>query len=355
MKRLVVLASFLFLILLMASCNDVIIEKSTDTFDNTQEKESKENQPPEEPVEITVLAIGENEFPIVQFFISGADTGCDVDHWHAHGKVVSTDEKTTLSDPNPSGCGFGLVSQIPQKKTTLPSGHPFTALLKNAADGPQSNAKPAYSVTGTPGKCGLDITEALSAALGRVRTRVAGLPAERKGNIGGTSFLADNGINIDLKVSAIKDASSGNALCPTDSCKLPDGQSTVMLCGSCVMDHVPNDVLFGFTGSELGVSEAVLILGAHIHEIASYGGLDPLSSQAAYAVGRKTSESTGVTVGDICAAIDVPLKTTAGISSPSPREIMENEQSILKDCLRCDAAGASTPNVLKDFSTTTWT
>jgi uncharacterized repeat protein (TIGR01451 family) len=43
----------------------------------------------------------------------GTGEECDEPHWHANGSTVTTTDGTVIEDPDPDGCGFGKVSEVP--------------------------------------------------------------------------------------------------------------------------------------------------------------------------------------------------------------------------------------------------
>ena len=63
--------------------------------------------------EIEVIQYGSYYIPLNQVH-SGSGSECDgVEHWHANGPTVTATDGTVLSDPNPTGCGFGKTSEVP--------------------------------------------------------------------------------------------------------------------------------------------------------------------------------------------------------------------------------------------------
>lgn len=69
---------------------------------------------------LEVLVINGKFFPANQFNQAGADTGCSSSHYHAAYEVSDIDLGTHLSDPNPSGCGFGTTDAVPRRTEMLP-------------------------------------------------------------------------------------------------------------------------------------------------------------------------------------------------------------------------------------------
>lgn len=200
--------------------------------------------------------------------------------------------------------------------------------------------------------CGPDITEILLTSLNRIRSRVSKLPASEKGAIDGTMFLNRNGMSIDLRAVSLKN-SQDQMLCPSKPC-MAGSMKTVMLCGQCVMEHIGNDILYGFISNQLDVPFTIQLAGAHYAEYTSYGGLDPLPSQAAYRMGNDASETMkkrDVNVGDLCSILNGSRLRIGVANNPSAFELMAKEQPFLSECTRCPVHKVE---VLKDFSTGTW-
>lgn len=59
-------------------------------------------------VRVKVLVFGGEHYPLVQFHVAGPDA-CDADHYHA--AVAGSFQGSSTSDPNPTSCGFGRVSE----------------------------------------------------------------------------------------------------------------------------------------------------------------------------------------------------------------------------------------------------
>ena len=72
----------------------------------------------ESTVEVTVLILGGERYPIAQFRIGGVDA-CDASHYHG-GPVVSL-EGSEMNDPNQPECGYGKVSELPQETIQVPA------------------------------------------------------------------------------------------------------------------------------------------------------------------------------------------------------------------------------------------
>lgn len=205
--------------------------------------------------------------------------------------------------------------------------------------------------------CGPQVDEQLLAALQRIQSRTENLPSSEIGMYDGTMFLERNGINIDFQVQTQSNA-DGADICPTESCTASDGQRTVTLCGRCVMSHIPNDILFGFTANRLEVPFSIQLAGAHYAELVSYGGLDPLPSQAAYKMGNDAAQAMsdagdGFDVTALCDTLADSRLRTGLLSAPTGFSLMAAEQSFLADCAPCPNA-CTADEVQKDFSTTSW-
>jgi RHS repeat-associated protein len=84
--------------------------------------------------------------------------------------------------------------------------------------------------------------------------------------------------------------------CPTEKCK-----GSVWLCGKCVGSHLLGNVAYGFVGRLLEFKWVTLRLGAHAHQLAEHGNLDPAGSRDAYDIGEVIAERTIVlTTGKVC-------------------------------------------------------
>src|SRR3989338_762823 len=65
------------------------------------------------PETIKVIQYGSKYIPLNQVH-SGTGSECDKEeHWHANAGSVTATDGTVISDPNPSGCGFGKTSAVP--------------------------------------------------------------------------------------------------------------------------------------------------------------------------------------------------------------------------------------------------
>ena len=67
---------------------------------------------------------GSSYIPIDQLFVVPGHKvdefgGCEEDHWHAEGSVLTTDGMV-VNDPNSSGCGFGTLSSTPVMEIPSP-------------------------------------------------------------------------------------------------------------------------------------------------------------------------------------------------------------------------------------------
>ncbi|HEX9679719.1 MAG TPA: hypothetical protein VGA08_03810 [Candidatus Saccharimonadales bacterium] len=76
---------------------------------------------PAQQDQIAVIQYGSYYIPVDQIH-SGTGQECDqTEHWHANGPTVTATDGTKLSDPDPSGCGFGKTSQVPVMHMAAPS------------------------------------------------------------------------------------------------------------------------------------------------------------------------------------------------------------------------------------------
>lgn len=201
--------------------------------------------------------------------------------------------------------------------------------------------------------CGPDGTQALLESITRIRNRVNRLSSSEKGVVDGTMFLDKNGMSIDLRMRPITKQDS-SMVCPSKPCT-SGTMKTVGLCGQCVMSHILNDILYGFISNQLGVPWHIQLAGAHYAEYTSYGGLDPLSSQAAYMMGNDASSAMGngaLSIGDLCSLLNQTSIKTSALGSTNGFELMGKEQGFLKDCRPCAFPAVGT---LKDFSEGDWT
>src|SRR5690606_7973869 len=70
-------------------------------------------------VEVIVLLIDGEHFPAEQFIGAPADA-CDAAHYHARQPVASLEGTVITADPNPNGCGFGKVADVPTVTLQVP-------------------------------------------------------------------------------------------------------------------------------------------------------------------------------------------------------------------------------------------
>ncbi|MBI3089025.1 MAG: hypothetical protein HYY96_00020 [Candidatus Tectomicrobia bacterium] len=347
---------------------------------------------------VMVFGIGAQYFPVAQFRLAGPDR-CPESHYHITGFAVSVDQGQ-LADPDPTRCGFGTVSSLVPMQLTI-SGTQVQAWEETTglSLGAQETGTGTGTETGVGGTsvsnggtsvsnggtvsggddgddprdtppptlfgeeidpqasyCGPDINNVLLQALRRIKQRVANLPASEIGWYDGTGFLERNGVNIDFQVRPKRNAND-ESICPTESCTAGDGQRTITLCGTCVMAHIANDILYGFVSNLLEVPFSIQLLGAHYAEYASYGSLDPLSSQAAYRMGNLAAEAMGgnadLTVEEMCSTFDNARLRTGFRTAPLAFELMTAEQPFLSTCALCPFP-CEADEVLKDFSITGW-
>lgn len=71
-----------------------------------------------EGVPIEVLVIDGQNYPAKQFRVAAPDV-CGAPHYHSDYEVSTVDLKNHKVDPNPTGCGFGKVSEVPKKTISI--------------------------------------------------------------------------------------------------------------------------------------------------------------------------------------------------------------------------------------------
>jgi hypothetical protein len=264
-----------------------------------------------------------------------------------------------LTEEQAAESEYRLVTQTSQTSGFVVDVHPSET--EGVALEPPPASTPGDEIDVTAAICGPEITQGLLDALTRIRDRVRDEVSDAdKGWSDGTFFLERNGVNIDYQMNCSTN-SMGESICPTDACKAPDGQTTVMLCGHCIMEHNANDIMFGFVSNQLGVPYLVQNLGAEWAQYNSYGGFEPIESKASYCMGNDVSEALGdetdtLDVEAFCALLE---ETETEIASfpvdpdvGNAFDFLVKEQAFLKDCqpppAYCTRPGG------KDFSTTNW-
>lgn len=93
----------------------VIPSPSSNKVDTSTQNSGDQN-PTQVPIE--VLVINGQNFPSKQFRVASPDE-CGALHYHADMEVSSVDLKTHMSDPSPSGCGFGKVAEVVKKTISV--------------------------------------------------------------------------------------------------------------------------------------------------------------------------------------------------------------------------------------------
>jgi len=262
---------------------------------------------------------------------------------HFHGNKTATDGCVLVDNDFETCCGVATIDQV-----THYVGYEYEG--DDPSDTPPPTMYGEELEDDTP-YCGPDITEKLLEAFKRVQSRVNDLPDSEKGPVDGTMFLNNNGMGIDFRVSKKRDEND-NPVCPSEECMAPDGQGTVMICGQCVMEHIANDMMFGVVANMVEVPFSVQLIGAHYAEYTSYGGLDPMSSQAAYAMGNNVAEAMGpggdLSIGDFCDTLNNTEHETSAVTGINAFELMGEEQDFLIDCVR--PPDDCKPEIMKDFS-----
>ncbi len=271
------------------------------------------------PLQLYKIAGDDRCFGPENFAVTAEGPNCDETHYH--GQATATDG-SIKQDERPTACGFATVSELSH----------FVGHLA-PDDDPRDTPPPTIygeDIETDDNYCGPDITEALLSSMKRANSRLGALPDNEHGVYDGTAFLDRNGNNIDFRIKKQEN-------CPSAACMAPDGQGTVIICGQCVMEHIANDMMFGFVANSLGVPFSIQLAGAHYAEYASYGGLDPLASQAAYVMGNAVSEAMSpggaLSIGDFCAVLNGAELETGIVTDSNAFEVQGEEQAFLKDCI----------------------
>lgn len=68
-------------------------------------------------VEIEVIEVDGNKFPVSQFRIGGIHQYCPGDHYHA--ETAYSLKSSQMKDPAPDACGFGIVGEVPIEKVSV--------------------------------------------------------------------------------------------------------------------------------------------------------------------------------------------------------------------------------------------
>lgn len=266
--------------------------------------------------------------------IGGPEAGCAQNHLHG---TIMIDGTGPHADPNPGGCGHGVIVLVDPDVATAIVNVPVAESLRN---------------------CGPDITSAFFGRLRAMSTRLAALSDAEKGTFDGTMFLARNGANIDFEVNAIRNPASSK-VCPTQSCEGDGFVSTVTLCGRCVMSHVDNDIQYGVVAEALRVPVQVQIAGAAGWDLFMRGGIDPPASVAAYALGnalaRTLAANPTASNTTLCGALTSTTYRTVTFTDVPVADIFSEELTGFgKDS--CQPCRHGCPEILvrKDFSGQSW-
>lgn len=266
--------------------------------------------------------------------IGAPESGCSQNHLHG---TITIDGSGPYPDPNPTGCGFGIIVATDPTAPTSVVTTPVPA--------------------GTE-YCGPDITSIFFARLRIMAQRLAALPSSQKGVFDGTLFLARNGGNMDFEVAAIRDPNN-NAVCPTPACSGIGFTSTFTLCGRCMISHVDNDIEYGLVAQSLGVPRSIQLAGAHAWDLYQRQALDPLPSQAAYAMGNFLSlaftNAPAATDAQVCAALAAVSIRTGFLTWTTAFSLINSELTQFGKGT-CQPCPYGCPEVLirKDFATQSW-
>ena len=208
-----------------------------------------------------------------------------------------------------------------------------------------SSAQPPPTNISTPKFakiCGPDATDALVESLNRIRIRMAELGPEEKGDWDEFWFMWRNGIRMDIEFSPV-------GPCPTNC------PGTVTLCDVCVYSKATNNILYGWTGHELGVGLA-MGFGGNIHEKIKPGTSvwdpDPPEAQAAYALGWGLALlGRPITREDVCRLLhEGEAEITYAFTAGHRRKIVDFLTKFSVGCKPCP--DAAEPRY--DFSTADW-
>jgi hypothetical protein len=266
--------------------------------------------------------------------IGAPESGCSQNHLHG---TITIDGSGPYPDPNPTGCGHGvIVSTDPTAPTSVvtipvPAGTEY---------------------------CGPDITNVFFARLRVMAQRLAALPNSEKGIFDGTLFLARNGRNMDFEVGAIRDPNN-NAVCPTPACSGMGFTSTFTLCGRCMISHIDNDIEYGLVAQALGVPWSVQLAGAHAWDLYQRQALDPLPSQAAYAVGNVLgalfANAPAIPDSQVCTLLSAVSLRTGIITWTTAFNLFNSELTQFGKGT-CQPCPHGCPEVIirKDFATQSW-
>jgi hypothetical protein len=113
-------------------CRYMGVEIDIDCATNSDLGSVPDTQMVGERVVVMTLEIGGKLYPRNQFTL-GSGGSCTEDQWHANGSVypvanadtpwdISADEQAGISDPAPTGCGFGKASELVQRPVVTTTG-----------------------------------------------------------------------------------------------------------------------------------------------------------------------------------------------------------------------------------------
>ncbi|EKD78237.1 MAG: hypothetical protein ACD_41C00385G0007 [uncultured bacterium] len=95
--------------------DDTTVTTGTNTNTNTADDNTNTEK---ELAWVDVLNINGGLYPSEQFHLAEPDA-CGEQHWHASGTVYTVDLSGSKTDPNPTGCGFGTVAEVPTSTVEL--------------------------------------------------------------------------------------------------------------------------------------------------------------------------------------------------------------------------------------------
>jgi hypothetical protein len=224
--------------------------------------------------------------------------------------------------------------------------------------------------------CGPDMTDAYVGAINRVRRRLMALPDSEHGPWDGACFLSRNAGTMDVRVRFWRQPGFDNPeadardglLCPQSApCdgQNPSGQTTFMLCGICLPQHVGNDIMYGFVAQTLGVPRDVQVLGGHWAQLnTTYSSLDPPQSHAAYRIGNNladwfTGDRPTMTREDFCRLVNGARFSTGdgivtAVRTMTAVSFIQSVYTWLPQCDECPENSSRPGEIMRDWTTSSW-